>query len=179
MNKERFAWLKEGLWVLLGGLVSGLLLFVPSLSKLGGENRGVFGQLGETFFHSSEKEALLGDGVDPIGSFWIVGFVEEILGGERNAIDDRLYAPYGLDLGMNEGYAWLDTLFAMPLRWLIGSPGFYNLHVLCTLSFSFAACHLSAVSLSAMCSQKHLSCSSLVMLGPASSQALGPPGMEI
>lgn len=136
------AFIKEMLLVLSMGLLSAFLLFWPSLSKLGGKNNSFFGQLYESFFHTHRKEALLGDGVDPLGSFWIVGFVEDILGGKRSSIAPELYAPFGLDLGVHEGYAWLDTLFAMPLRWLIGSPGFYNLHVFCTLLLSFCACYL-------------------------------------
>lgn len=133
---------KEACIVLTSATLSALLLFVPSLSKLGGEENNVFTQIWETFFHTAEHEVLLGDGADPVGSFWIVGFVQDVLLGERDTIDERLYAPYGLDLGTHEGYAWLDTLFAMPLRWLVGSPGFYNLHVFCTLILSFLACHV-------------------------------------
>ena len=142
MNDKNKARLKESLIVLLCAKVSAFLLFLPSLSKLGGKDNHFFAQIWETFFHSAPKETLLGDGADPVGSFWIVGFVQDVLFGKRDTIDERLYAPYGLDLGTHEGYAWLDTLFAMPLRWLIGSPGFYNLHVFCTLVLSFIACHI-------------------------------------
>ena len=133
--------IQEIVFVLGFAVLSALLLFLPSLSLLGGEDHSLPRQLYEAFFHSAQHERLLGEGADPLGSFWIVGFVEGTLSGEHGALTDKLYAPFGLDLGMHEGYAWLDTLFAMPLRWLIGSPGFYNLHVLCTLILSFLGCY--------------------------------------
>ena len=122
--------------------LSALLLFIPSLSELGGTEQSLFMQLYEAFFHTAEPEMILGDGVDPTGSIWIVGFVEEVLFQGRPTMVKELYSPYGLDLGVHEGFAWLDTLFAIPLRWMIGTPGFYNWHVFNTLMFSFIGCYV-------------------------------------
>ena len=71
MNDKNKARLKESLIVLLCAKVSAFLLFFPSLSKLGGKDNHFFAQIWETFFHSAPKETLLGDGADPVGSFWV------------------------------------------------------------------------------------------------------------
>jgi hypothetical protein len=133
---------KEWGLALVVGWATALLMFWPSLGKLGGMENAVPWQIYESFFHTANPEQLLGDGADPLGSFWIVGFVQDILFGPETAKTPLLYAPLGLDLGLHEGYAWLDTLFAMPLRALIGSPGFYNAHVFTTLMFGVVVCTL-------------------------------------
>ena len=133
---------KELLWTAGAAILTALLMFWPSLESLGGAENGRFGQLYEAFFHTGDPEILLGDGADPLGSFWIVGFVQDLILGNGTAKTTLLYAPKGLDLGLHEGYAWIDTLLAMPLRALIGSPGFYNLHVLTTLVLGVMVCTL-------------------------------------
>ena len=42
----------EYAWVMLCAVLSGLLLFVPSLSQLGQPANGWIGQVYETFFHT-------------------------------------------------------------------------------------------------------------------------------
>lgn len=127
---------KDWLWAVGLSMFSAILLFLPSLQALGGKENSIFMQIYEAFFHTQQPEHILGDGVDPTGSFWIVGFVQDVLQGKRDTIVPELYAPFGVDLGIHEGFAWIDTLFAIPLRWWIGSPGFYNLHVLLTLFYT-------------------------------------------
>jgi hypothetical protein len=134
--------LKHIALVVAAAFLSAFILFLPSLDALGGDKGSLLQNIAGAFFQTTDPEPLFGDGVDPLGSFWIVDFVERILWHGESAYTRTLYAPYGLDLGLHEGYAWLDTLFAMPLMHLVGMPGFFNLHVLCSLVLSFAGCYL-------------------------------------
>ena len=131
---------RDWFWIFVFGNLNAMLFFLPVLFELGGRTKNPFLMIYRAFFHTEEIEVLIGDGVDPLGSFWIVSKVRHMLTGQSETVLKELYAPKGFDIALHEGYAWADTLFAMPWELLIGSPGFYNIHVYQTLLLSFIAC---------------------------------------
>jgi hypothetical protein len=133
---------KEALIVLLASIANGMLTFWNVLDELGGKDNGFFFRIYETFFHTAQPEVIIGEGADPVGSFWIVSKVSEMLTGQSPTKLQDIYAPFGYDIALHEGYAWADTLFGIPWEILIGAPGFYNIHVFQTLCLSFIGMYL-------------------------------------
>jgi hypothetical protein len=118
----------------------GWLWFSPVFWQLAEGERTFSGGLESVFFRNDVRENFLGTSLDLQSTIWVFNKVDAILKGQEGSILPGIYFPFGFDLGMNEGFAWADALFALPLLWWIGSPGFYNLHVLVTLVLSYAGC---------------------------------------
>ena len=123
--------------LLISSLVA-LIIFSPVWSDLSQGASFPF-SVYEIFFHNSNPEPLLGTGIDVLGSFWMVHEVGQILTGEQGTILSDVYAPFGFDLGMHTGFAWLDAVLGVPLAWMIGVPGFYNLHLFLVIVISFSS----------------------------------------
>lgn len=135
-------WWKEILGVVIASMINASLYFISVLDELGGIENNIFTQIYQAFFHTSNPEIIIGEGADPVGSFWIVSKVKEMLLGQSPTNLPDIYAPYGYDIALHEGYAWADTVFGMPWEMLIGAPGFYNIHVFQTLCLSFTGMYL-------------------------------------
>ncbi|MEC7986915.1 MAG: hypothetical protein VX278_17225, partial [Myxococcota bacterium] len=131
--------LKELMYIGLASFIAACFWFTPIWVYLKGDATNPFSSAYEVFFHSSNPEPMFGRGVDQLGSFWMVHEVGEMLSGEQGSILSDVYHPFGFDLGMHTGFAWVDALMAVPLAWLIGQPGFYNLHIFITVMLSFGA----------------------------------------
>ena len=113
-----------------------LLWFLKSIPILGGEGNW-FVQLWRTFFVTSEPEVLLGEGVDVLGSFWMIHNVKDMMLFRNDTFFEELYYPVGFDLGMHTGFAWMDAIVSVPLALIMDVPGYYNLHVYLTCVISF------------------------------------------
>lgn len=90
-------------------------------------------------FLSGEGGRLVGAGVDLAGTLWTFDHVHQRLveGVPLSEPVATLFLPEGLDLARAQGMAWADAVLAAPLLHLLGTPGFYNLHVVLTLAGSF------------------------------------------
>jgi hypothetical protein len=133
--------LKEAALICMASLCTAALWFFPVFWDLAPEESSFLPALFEVFFQTSELEFYLGEGVDPLGTAWLVPTVEGMLS-NGNAMLKDLYAPMGYDIGMAEGYAWADLLPMIPIAGLIGFPGYYNLQILLTLFLTSLSCTL-------------------------------------
>ena len=132
--------LGDALGILFGGLLGGLLFFFPILSQSMAKSVGLLEAFRQVFLVDSNQELLIGKGVDQLGSFWMVHQVGRMLTEGRSSVLESVYYPFGFDLGINTGFAWVDAALGVPLaRWL-GVPGFYNLHVYLVIALSISAC---------------------------------------
>ena len=144
MNVLQYSRLKQqlivGCVIVCCAIANALFFFGPVIPILGQHAQSRLGIFYEAFFHTSNPEIIFGEGTDPLGSFWIVTKVRHMLTGQSDSFLSDIYAPYGFDIGKHEGFAWGDTILSIPWEILIGTPGFYNLHLFQTLCLSFIGC---------------------------------------
>lgn len=142
-------------------MVISLVWFLPSIPTLGKTQSTWLLQMWDSFFTTSQPEILIGETVDVHGSFWMIHNMKEMVLLQNDSFLEGIYYPTGFDLGMNTGFAWMDTLTAIPLAIFMDAPGYYNLHV-------YIICTLSLFSISYLCRSfglPHSICFSLGILG--------------
>jgi hypothetical protein len=132
----------EAAAILAGAFAGAMLFFLPLLQESREGRESWLEAIYQTFFVDSQKELLLGKGVDLFGSFWMVQQVQGFLLQGKSTVLESVYYPFGFDLGINTGFAWVDAALGVPLAMWLGMPGFYNLHVLVVLGMSIASCAL-------------------------------------
>ena len=130
---------QHGLFILTAALTWSLLWFIPIVQATHQQGYGWFESVHEVFFLQKMPELLVGKGVDLYGSFWMVEQVKNMLLFGQPTTMDTLYYPIGFNLGENTGYAWVDAALGVPIAMWLGTPGFWNLHVLCVCTLSIAA----------------------------------------
>ena len=128
--------LPEVLAALLVSVVTagGLLLDATAPAR----DRGM--SLSEIFFGTGDQVVLVGTGVDLLGTVWTFDRVHRMLTGQTGIIDPNVFAPFGMDTGAAQGFAWLDAALAAPLTHLLGAAGAYNLWLLLILVATQLAC---------------------------------------
>ncbi|MBM75916.1 MAG: hypothetical protein CMK59_10990 [Proteobacteria bacterium] len=140
MLSSKHRWIVETICFGLISIYLAHLWFRPIMWQLGEGEYTFWGALESIFIRTDVRENLYGTGVDLQGTIWVFDKLSEILSGASSSFLPEIYAPIGFDLGLNEGFAWADGLFAWPLIQLIETPGWYNLHVLLTLAGSYFGC---------------------------------------
>ena len=124
--------------LLILGTVVGARLVVPALSLAARQG----GSLAD-FLGLGDEDWVIGDGIDLIGTLWTFDFAWDVFTGAQPTDSERLFVPVGMDVGSAQGFAWLDAFFSWPLSWVLGTPAFYNVHVVLTLVASLVALHLA------------------------------------
>ncbi|MDG1484663.1 MAG: hypothetical protein P8R54_34065 [Myxococcota bacterium] len=96
--------------------------------------------LAEIFLGSGEESVMVGHGVDLLGTVWTFDRVHRMLTGQADIVDAAVFAPFGMDTGAAQGFAWLDAAIAAPLTHILGAAGGYNLWLLLMLVATQLAC---------------------------------------
>ena len=130
---------KENLIFLFCAFLFSWLWFTPAFWALAQGQVSFAQALYSIFFSTQEQEQLYGDTLDLQGTIWVFHHFDQIMLGNQDSILEEIYAPFGFDLGQHTGFGWGDALLSWPLIRLIPTPGFYNLHVFCTLVLSYFA----------------------------------------
>ena len=118
------------------------LWFLPVFWSLSQGSTTYTSALYKVFFSTQEREMFYGDTLDLQGTIWVFYHFDRILSGESTSFLSEIYAPFGFDLGKHTGFGWGDALLSWPIIKWLGIPGFYNLHVLLTLTLSYFGCML-------------------------------------
>ena len=138
----KYRWLLEYILIFLVSLYASFLWFKPVMWDLAWDAHTQEDVVKSIFFTTSEREHFLGNGVDLAGTIWIFDRVGQVFSGDSGTFIPEIFAPFGYDWGKHEGFAWGDSLFALPLMLFIPTPGWYNLHLLLTLTFGYFGCYL-------------------------------------
>jgi hypothetical protein len=138
----KYRWFIEYFFVFIVSLYASYLWFKPVMWDLAWDSHNHNDVLKSIFFTTSEREYFLGNGVDLSGTIWVFDRVGKLFTGESSTFIPEIFAPFGYDWGKNEGFAWGDSLFALPLMLFIPTPGWYNLHILLTLTLGYFGCSL-------------------------------------
>jgi hypothetical protein len=136
----KYRWLFEYFLILCISLYISYLWFQPVVGDLAWETQEHFDALYSVFLETREKEYVLGDGIDLVGTIWIFDHVYKFFIGENGAFIPDIFAPFGYDWGKHTGFAWNDAILAFPLLFFIPTPGWYNLHILMTLTLGYFGC---------------------------------------
>ena len=138
----KYRWWIEYILIFLMSLYASYLWFKPVMWDLAWDAHTQKDVIKSIFFTTSDREYFLGNGVDLAGTIWIFDRVGQVVSGESGTFIPEIFAPFGYDWGKHEGFAWGDSLFALPLMLFIPTPGWYNLHILLTLTFGYFGCYI-------------------------------------
>ena len=137
--KSLLRFLFEGSLIITISLYCAWLFYLPLFWELAEQDVTYQVAFDQIFFNTGERTLTLGGGLDHIGTVWIFGTVNQMISGEMETVLPHIYYPVGFDLGKHTGFAWADAAMSRPLIQWLGVPGFYNLHVLLTLTLTQAA----------------------------------------